>query len=436
MANGHYFGGAHPNQAPPQPLEAIKVRFIVSSHVHASPRKALAYAQHSRPQVREAAEEPWREAFVQELHHESIAVTIPGEADLRMMLSDEGTTWCRRSRPAWDLAVGSALYVETEGNESHAVRWLPAEVREVLPDGQFRVCIDGDEEFDSVLKLDEEHFEWVRAVEGEAVRQSEWLSVKSELRPQPPPTSFQALDDDRLVEVLCGRGWCTGNVVEIKDNRVTVLIDSTDREMVCTCSRVRICRKWRAGRWHDVDASESEDDKSQVGLEEGSAQGVATQEGEGMEGKEEGEEEGEEEEGEDEEQQAEEEQEGGQQQETPNISKCEELRQSERELGEAEMKAQKAAVMALAELDRIHQKRQDAQAGLRAAKQQEAKKSIIPEGFADGQETLELITLHKGGVPTNELKDKERRDEIDEAFRLLQDEFCAWARSASRACSK
>jgi hypothetical protein len=174
-------------------------------------------------EVPELEGEGWRKAEVRQvLSGTSFGLAVEDGGDyLRVVqLSDLGTTWRwpagsavptageaaaggEAKRP---MAVGDDIEVEV--NEEQRTRWRAACVRAILPDGSFKACVDGDEEFIETYAPHEENSEWRWPLQGRP-RATEWVAV-SLTRPRPPvaPPGFLLLAvGGGTVQVLQDGGW-------------------------------------------------------------------------------------------------------------------------------------------------------------------------------------------------------------------------------------
>lgn len=168
------------------------------------------------------AGEGWRVAEVRRLLGGARFVAVAAEEakEEELRLRDEGKTWRwpdgarprgggERARSGGEgraAAVGEVVDVEVE--EGGATRWRAAEVRELLGEGRFRVCVDGDEDFVEEYGPDEEGSEWRWPPQGRS-RATEWVAAGF-TRPRPPraPTNFlAAAAGGGTVQVLQDGGW-------------------------------------------------------------------------------------------------------------------------------------------------------------------------------------------------------------------------------------
>ena len=136
------------------------------------------------------------------------ALGLDGEGrEWRRVASGGATAIGRPSEVGCELEVGSEMEVEV-GDKERA-RWRSSEVRALLSNGRFLVCVDGDEDFLEEFGPDDEGVEWRRKPAKLPPDRcaSEW-TVHELVRPRlpsapddflhavPPPTTVQVWQDD------------------------------------------------------------------------------------------------------------------------------------------------------------------------------------------------------------------------------------------------
>lgn len=172
----------------------------------------------------------WRKAQVRQiLCGLRFVLGVEGSGDdLRVVkLLDRGTTWrwpggssvpaagvaAAGIEPNRPVAVGDEIEVEVE--EGGRTRWRCACVRALLPDGTFRACVDGDEDFVEEYGPHEQNSEWRLPPQGRP-RATEWVAA-SFTRPRPPvaPPGFLLLAaGGGSVQVLQDGGWCKADLAD------------------------------------------------------------------------------------------------------------------------------------------------------------------------------------------------------------------------------
>ena len=159
----------------------------------------------------------------------------PPEVSEALFEGGEGSIWRRvqgsgsggnddDTEASEPLAVGSEIEVEVNEDSGPfciggrpCVRWRPAEVRALLNDGNFAVCVDGDEDFVEQYSPEEEGTEWRRRkthIEVER-RASEW-TTHNMVRPRMPIAKGDFLSTSpppATVQVCQDGGWWRASLI-------------------------------------------------------------------------------------------------------------------------------------------------------------------------------------------------------------------------------